>query len=36
MPADIPVEGTPTETVKKEVDKELKSESGNAVLTPVK
>lgn len=35
-PADIPAEATPSETVKKEMNKELKSDSGNAVLTPVK
>ncbi|MDQ0783561.1 Ig-like domain-containing protein [Chryseobacterium sp. W4I1] len=35
-PVDIPAEATPSETVKKEMNKELKSDSGNAVLTPVK
>ncbi|HCA09120.1 Ig-like domain-containing protein [Chryseobacterium sp.] len=35
-PAETPTEEAPKETVQKEVKKELKSDSGNAVLTPVK
>ncbi|AZA48147.1 hypothetical protein EG346_08040 [Chryseobacterium carnipullorum] len=35
-PVEPPKEDAPKETVTKEVEKELKSQSGNAVLTPVK
>lgn len=35
-PVEPPKEDAPKETVMKEVEKELKSQSGNAVLTPVK
>lgn len=35
-PADLPAEEIPKEAVQKEMNKEVRSDSGNAILTPVK